>query len=178
MSALTPDETILGLLAAQPQHGYQLLESFDDPLRLGNVWKLGTSQLYAVLKRLERQGWITGEARGAENAPPRTEYAITDGGWTALRGWLNDPQPSPSVRRVRVEFLSRLYIAQTLHLSPQSIINHQREACRTEIARIQEHHGELPAGVGALARDLIIAQLEALMTWIEHCETVLAHEKV
>jgi DNA-binding PadR family transcriptional regulator len=73
MSALTPDETIVGLLASQPQHGYQLLETFNRPDSLGNVWSLSTSQLYAVLKRLERQGWITGQPLASEIAPPRTE---------------------------------------------------------------------------------------------------------
>jgi DNA-binding PadR family transcriptional regulator len=110
MSALTPDETILGLLVVQPQHGYQLLEAFHDQDRLGQVWSLSTSQLYAVLKRLERRAWIVGHQIDSENAPPRTEYATTQAGLEQLMIWLNEPHPSPSIRRVRVEFLSRLYI--------------------------------------------------------------------
>lgn len=177
MNALTPDETILGILAAQPQHGYALLTAFDDPARLGSVWKMSASQLYAVLKRLERQGWVAGTEQGTENAPPRTEYAITDAGWMALRGWLDDPRPSPSVRRVRVEFLSRLYIAQLLRRSPQPIIAHQRSACDAELARIRGLAAELPSGTGALAQALMIVQLEALLGWIDDCESILVHER-
>lgn len=173
MSALTPDETILGLLAAQPQHGYHLLTAFGDPARLGNVWKLSTSQLYAVLKRLERQGWLSGSEHMVEDAPPRIEYAITEAGWIVLRRWLEDPNPSPSVRRVRVEFLSRLYVAQLLRLSPHMIITHQRESCRAEIEHLRGLNAELTQVIGALACGLMIAQLEALLRWIDECEAAL-----
>jgi DNA-binding PadR family transcriptional regulator len=58
MSSLTPDETILGLLAVQARHGYELLECFRSTYQPGRVWNLNTSHIYAVLKRLEREGWI------------------------------------------------------------------------------------------------------------------------
>jgi len=57
MATITPDETILGLLAVRERHGYDLLDCFRDPSQLGEVWNLSTSQLYAVLKRLE--SWPT-----------------------------------------------------------------------------------------------------------------------
>ena len=61
MSSITPDETILGLLAVRARHGYELLDCFRDPSQLGEVWKLSTSQIYAVLKRLESQGLTEGQ---------------------------------------------------------------------------------------------------------------------
>src|SRR5262245_54100689 len=108
MSLPTPDETLLGLLMSNPQHGYQLLETFQDSSALGRVWKLSTSQLYAVLKRLHEQAFIRGEEAYSPDAPPRTIYHITSAGQAHVQAWLNEPQPSPSVRRVRVECLSRL----------------------------------------------------------------------
>ena len=173
MSALTPDETILGLLAAQSQHGYQLLEVFRDPQRLGNVWKLSTSQLYAVLKRLERQQWISGVEQLSENAPPRIEYSITAHGWTILNHWLNDVTPSASVRRIRVEFLSRLYIAQLLKYPIEPIIAQQRAACQAEYTRLQSAHASTPNGIDSLAADMVITQLEAVLAWIDRCKLVL-----
>jgi DNA-binding PadR family transcriptional regulator len=173
MSALAPDETILGLLASKPQHGYQFLETFNRPDNLGNVWDLSTSQLYAVLKRLERQGWITGRQMESEIAPPRTEYALTKQGADHLNTWLNEDNPSSSIRRVRVEFLSRLYVAQLLELPVQPIIARQRAACQSEHARklaLQENN---VAGVGWLASELVIAQLDAVLQWIDRCKLVL-----
>ena len=60
MSTLTPDETILGLIAIQTCYGYELIETFRSSSELGDIWKMSTSQIYAVLKRLERVGLIDG----------------------------------------------------------------------------------------------------------------------
>ena len=81
---LLPDETLLGLLAAHAQHGYQLIDCFRDPAQLGNVWSLGTSQIYAVLKRLETQGLIAGRAVESADAPTRVEYSLTEAGMQSL----------------------------------------------------------------------------------------------
>ncbi len=102
MIHLTPDETLLGLLAARSQHGYQLLDTFRNPDQLGLVWNLGTSQLYAVLKRLESQGLIAGQQVDSPDAPPRTDYALSEAGRARLTAWLYDAQPSSSIRRVVV----------------------------------------------------------------------------
>lgn len=166
MSALTPDETILGVLLAQPQHGYQLLDAFHDPQRLGKVWSLSTSQLYAVLKRLEREGWITGRQIDSANAPTRTEYAITQSGCNHVMTWLHEPNPSPSIRRVRVEFLSRLYVAHLLRLPTHAIIVQQRSVCAAERSRMLSSQDT--AGFGGLASALVIAQLDAVLGWIDH----------
>lgn len=166
----TPDEVILGLLALEPQHGYQLLETFNASNELGLVWSLSHSQLYAVLKRLESAKLIHGREITQENAPPRTEYAPTQAGLGRLHTWLNEPNPSPSVRRVRVEFLSRLYVAYRLNLSITAIVEHQRAACAREVAALRAQQTPLDGAFGALPLTLIIAQLGAVLTWIDQCE--------
>ena len=98
MASLTPDDTLLGLLAANARHGYQLLDCFRDPAQLGEVWNLSTSQLYAVLKRLSAQGLITGDEIPSEDAPTRTEYRLTLAGSKRLESWLHEACPSPSRR--------------------------------------------------------------------------------
>ena len=74
MTSLTPDDTLLGLLAAQAAHGYQLIHCFRDPAHLGEVWNLSVSQLYAVLKRLEQQRLIKGQQveNRINRAPPES----------------------------------------------------------------------------------------------------------
>lgn len=167
---LTPDETLLGLLAAQARHGYQLIDCFRDPAQLGNVWSLSTSQIYAVLKRLDAQGLIVGQAFASADAPTRTEYALTEAGVRRLEAWLTEPQPSSSVRRVRVEFLSRLYIARLLNLPTLELVRTQKQSCRERrAARIVDRDCAAP-GVGRLAIELEIAQLDAILDWIDRCE--------
>lgn len=174
MRKLTPDDTLLGLLAADSQHGYQLLETFRDPQQLGRVWYVSTSQLYAVLKRLEQQGLIAGHQVACADAPTRTEYALTEAGQARLRAWLDEPNPSPSLRRIRVEFLSRLYIAGLLGDAAGPIIARQRAACERRLEGLREKRAETAQGVGDLALEMVIAQLEAILGWLGACDAALS----
>jgi len=172
MAQLTPDETLLGLIAARPRHGYDLLDTFRDPNQLGKVWTLSTSQLYAVLKRLEQQGLTQVREVVTPDAPTRTEHTLTDAGHERLWAWLQEEYPSASVRRVRVEFLSRLYVARLLNLPTVEIIQRQKRACRDERSVLVTERDQAQPGIGFLAVSLGIAQLDAILQWIERCELV------
>lgn len=174
MSAITPDETVLGLLAAQARHGYQLLDCFQDPRKLGRVWKLSTSQLYNVLKRLEREGAIVGCEVASESGPPRTEYTLSAAGQARLSAWLNEPNPSSSIRRVRVEFLSRLFIAHALALPTSAIVHRQREACLRERERLAAEHSMAQSSIESLTLAFVVEQLDGVLRWLSTCETLLA----
>src|SRR5689334_5265149 len=159
MSLPTPDETLLGLLMATPQHGYQLLETFEDSSALGRVWKLSTSQLYAVLKRLQEQGFIKGKEAYSPDAPPRTIYHITQSGQAQMQAWLDEAQPSSSVRRVRVECLSRLYVARLLNISTADILQRQKVACEYKYQQLMAQREPGNDSTGSLALELEIAQM-------------------
>ncbi|MEO8397418.1 MAG: PadR family transcriptional regulator [Chloroflexota bacterium] len=167
---LLPDETLLGLLAAHAQHGYQLIDCFRDPAQLGNVWSLGTSQIYAVLKRLETQGLIVGCAVDSADAPTRIEYSLTEAGMQSLEIWLNAAEPRAAARQVRVEFLSRLYIARLLNRPTLEIVRRQKASCRQRLAARIVARDTAPLGVGRLALDLEVAQLEIILDWLDRCE--------
>lgn len=169
MATLSPDETILGLLAARPQHGYELLEAFHSPAALGRVWRLSTSQLYNILKRLESANYITGHVYTSPSGPPRTEYCLTEAGHAHFTRWLFHDAPSASIRRVRVEFLSRLYLARLLRLPTAGIIQAQIEACRHELARLRDH-GTDGSGMERLADTFVARQLEAVLDWLQHIQ--------
>ena len=167
---LLPDETLLGLLAAHAQHGYQLIDCFRDPAQLGTVWSLSTSQLYAILKRLEAQSLISGREVESLDAPTRVEYTLTPAGLSRLETWLTETQPAAAARQVRVQFLSRLYIARLLDLPTLEIVRRQKESCRQRLAaRIVDRDCAVP-GVGRLALELEVAQLEVILDWLDRCE--------
>jgi DNA-binding PadR family transcriptional regulator len=170
MSQITPDETLLGLLAKRPRHGYELLDCFHDPAQLGEVWRLSTSQLYAVLKRLEADGSTVGCAVAGSDAPTRVEYQITERGAARLQAWLDEPNPSPSVHRVRVEFLSRLYIARLLNIPTIPIVARQKQACLLKRAELQTQLAQIAPGVGRLTLELVIGQLDVITNWLDRCE--------
>jgi DNA-binding PadR family transcriptional regulator len=171
MTRLTPDEVLLGLLKDQPAHGYELLETFRDPAHLGHIWNMSTSQLYAVLKRLEEDGLISGAEIPQPNAPARTEYRLTDRGEARLERWLAEPRPPISIHRIRVQFLSRLYIAALLDRPAEAIIHRQLAACQKQLARTRAEKHRAVSPVKALTLDFVIGQLEACIAWLGHCQT-------
>jgi DNA-binding PadR family transcriptional regulator len=172
MASLTPDQTLLGLLAVQPQHGYQLLSHFRKDGDLASVWSLSTSQLYAVLRRLETTDAVRTQSVPSAVAPERTVFFLTESGHKRLLEWLHDPAPAASVRSVRVEFLSRLHILRLLNLPTTSLIARQRTACLERRRELVEQREAVVPGVPFLALELQIAQLDAILNWIDRCELV------
>lgn len=170
MSALTPDMVILGLLRHKPQHGYDLLTCFSDPAQLGRVWKLSTSQIYNVLKRLEQHTSIIGRVIESDTSPARVEYHITALGESQLMTWLNHPSPSASVRKIRVEFISRLHIARLLGHPTTPIIEAQKRACEDELSRLHAEREHAPTSTYSLVIDLVIGQLQTICVWLPSCE--------
>lgn len=172
MNKLSPDCVVLGLLAIAPCHGYRLLAFFHDPAELGQIWRMSTSQLYVVLKRLEQRGWVTGQERASADAPARTEYRLTESGRASLYAWLHEAQPTARVRSVRIEFLSRLYIARALGVPTTAIVKAQQRVCLDERARLLAERDKTSPGVSFLALEFMIMQLDAVLQWIDRCVIV------
>lgn len=162
-----PDEVILGLLKAQPTHGYELLEYFRSRTHLGHIWTMSTSQLYAVLKRLEREGAIEGQEVAVQNAPTRVEYSVTETGLHQLETWLFDPHPSSSIHRIRVLFLSRIYLANLLVLSPEQIIKAQIQACQLQKDKFIEQKKRYRSDIELLTIEFVIQQLDSAIGWLK-----------
>lgn len=169
MTKLSPDPVFLGLLEARSCHGYQLLEHFRAGEQLAHIWNLSTSQLYAILKRLEREELIDGREEDSHDAPMRTVYWLTPRGREALYAWLNEPAPLASTRHIRTEFLSRLYIAQLLDRPIAPLIEAQRQTVFAMQRALIEHRDAYPRGVGYLALDLRIRELDVIVEWLAQC---------
>ena len=74
---------VLGLLAEEPMHGYDLLERFR--ARSMGFWvEVGKASVYQTLHRLEARGLITGRAQDGREGPDRRVYRITRAGRSRL----------------------------------------------------------------------------------------------
>jgi PadR family transcriptional regulator AphA len=166
MKRPVPDQVILGLIKAKPAHGYELLDKFNSQAHLGRIWTMSTSQLYAVLKRLEESSLITGMQIETEGAPPRIIYTITESGEDDLLNWLFDPNPPTSVHRLRIMFLSRLYIADILNLPVAPIFANQRKVCIDQIEKFQLEKAYVGSKLEMLTIGFIIGQLESAIEWL------------
>ncbi len=170
MNRPVPDEVVLGLLKVQPAHGYELLEWFRSKSLLGRIWTMSTSQLYAVLKRLESGGAIQGEKYDDPNAPPRVEYHVTEFGNQQLDAWLTDQYPSVSIHLVRVVFLSRIFIANLLGLPTCEIVTAQVRVLQHQLEEFERQRDSFQSEMEGLTLDFVTSQLQAAITWLEHSD--------
>jgi DNA-binding PadR family transcriptional regulator len=67
---------VLGLLAEEPMHGYDLLERFR-ARGMGFWTDVSRASVYQVLKRLEREGLVSGRAQEGSEGPDRRIFRIT-----------------------------------------------------------------------------------------------------
>jgi DNA-binding PadR family transcriptional regulator len=167
MRVPVPDELILGLLAAEPMHGYQILARFEAPSELGRVWTMSRSQVYAVLKRLEQENLIRGRSVRGHDAPDRTVYDVTGAGRRRLERWLLASPLSASVRSIRVEFISRLYVAERLALPTDPIVERQKSACLDRLQALQEERQAAESPTERRSLDFVLGQLGAAVGWLE-----------
>ncbi len=104
------------------------------------------------------------------DAPVRTEYGLTNVGEARLQTWLDEPSPSASVHRVRVEFLSRLYVARFLDVPTIPILERQKASCRQKRMELAACLETAQPGIGRLTLELGLAQLDAILNWLDRCE--------
>ena len=172
-SHLSPEYVLLGFLALNPSHGYEIHQRLESELK--HIWRLSLSQVYNVLNRLEKEGLIDGELNPQENRPDRTLFQITPSGREHFEIWLNTPI-GPSVRALRMAFITKLYF------STQLADGQLDNRIRTQEAEIQRGLEKLKGDLNALPekRDfnrlslkLRTSQLESLLHWLQECRSEL-----
>lgn len=165
----SPQLLLLGLLAQEPMHGYELYQNLtSSPLR--KVWNLGRSQTYKLLRELEALGYVEGQRELQENRPAKKIYHITLLGREAFLRWLEMPIATP--RLIRVEFLAKLFLAQPLGLQMTGrVIDIQIAACQRRLARLQEEVSD--KGFDHLVFHFRSGQIQAIIDWLEYCRSML-----
>ena len=165
-AGVSPQPALLGLLLSEPKHGYELFQEFGR--ELGRVWRIGQSQLYAQLKLLEESGLVSVHIEEQPNRPARKVYRLTPQGRAAFEEWVH--QPTPYLRRIRVEFLARLYFFQRLSLDGQDeLVAEQKAVCRDQIARFDRLMAGTEEPFAHLVLEFRRGQLEAVVHWLERC---------
>lgn len=169
-SAVSPEYPLLGFLSIGPAHGYELKRRLSG--ELPGLWNLSESQLYATLKRLEGRGLITARLPEGVGRAARRRFHLTPAGTRHLEAWLTSPTP-PSVRAVRVEFLTRLHFALLRDRGfAREILERQSESIRQALSRLQASLRPGPA-LPRLAVQLRIRQLRSAIEWLGECRTAL-----
>ena len=170
---LSPQWVLLGLLIRKPLHGYELHQFFTPPSPLGQIWYLGISRLYKLLQNLEEQGYLEVARESQDTRPDKKVYHVTPSGQEAFLQWLQ--APVQGVRSIRVEFLGKLYLAQTL--GPEMVerlIDTQTESCEELLRTIEA--GMPGEGFEDLVLRFRAGQIEAALKWLGECRRTLLRE--
>lgn len=81
--------TLLGFINYSPLTGYELKKHMDNSTQF--FWHASLSQIYPVLKKLEKDGLIKSKKIPQESTPDKKIYSITKDGKTEFLTWLAKP---------------------------------------------------------------------------------------
>jgi DNA-binding PadR family transcriptional regulator len=159
------DKALLGLLRDEPRHGYELAREFAAETPLGEIVHLELSMLYALLKKLERDGLVRSIMQAQGPRPPRKIFTLTDEGHDALDRWL--AEPVERTRDLRLEFLLKLYIARNAEPAlARNLIAAQHDVCEGHINSLQDQIDAEDDSFRRLVLEMRRAQNVALLEWL------------
>jgi PadR family transcriptional regulator AphA len=146
---------LLGLLTHGEASGWDLRVRLEEDASLG--WDADLAQIYPVLKRLLRGGFVALKRRRSAQGPPRREYRLTASGRRELRSWLNEP---PELSRPKDASLARLAFLERRAPEDRAAYLHAYRALVADAAKREE-----PGATAARRRRR--ALLEAELAWAD-----------
>lgn len=161
---------LLGFLLQDSQHGYQLHQMISDPSGLGLIWHLKQSQLYALLAKLETEGWVTSTLQSQEPHPPRRVFELTQAGKKTFQEWRISPVTAP--RLIRQDFFAKLFFAlREDRTVVMQLIDSQRDVCKGWLIEFKE---KLESSENLSYRwsmyQYRLGQVQALLSWLDAYE--------
>ncbi len=159
---MATSEVVLALLRNGPAHGYDLKRNHD--AWFPDYKPLAYGQVYATLSRLERDGLVEVRETRVGSGPERTVYGLRKRGEQELREWLAAPaRPAASSAD---EIVRKTVAALRTGVDPREFLARQRAAHLRRIAELTAHELEGDP-VARLARDHLVAHLDADLRWLE-----------
>lgn len=164
--SIAPEPALLGFLQEGPLHGYDLHKEVVS--NLGAVWRLGLSQMYAILKEYETRGWIKTIVVTPQNGrPARKMLKLTAQGKRAFAAWMQ--QSARGLREFRVDFFARLYFARRAgHPALRAFLKQQITSTQNEYDALLE--AEPPSEFAGVVVSFRRAQLDAILAWLHQLE--------
>lgn len=131
-------QTVLGLLAAGPAHGYRLCARMNTSF--GAMRAIGSSRVYAVLAELEREGLATGRTERDARSGTRRLFELTGRGHAAHRAWLARPMECRGL--LRRPLLVKIAVARSLgERVPARTLRAERNARERLLRSLREARG-------------------------------------
>ncbi|RME37431.1 MAG: PadR family transcriptional regulator [Thermoflexia bacterium] len=165
---------LLGLLAQQPRHGYELRAAFEALVGGRDTWEVKAGQVYATLERLAEAGLIAEVGVEREGGPEKRIYALTPAGREALHEWFYTGIASDHHRD---EFFVKLMIGLLVEGTDlHRLIQVQRSTLYQELHRFTRQRMETDPKTElayVLFLDKVVMHLEADLRWLDMVEARL-----
>ncbi len=157
------DFPVLGALYLGSAHGYDLCRGLKE--RLGEIWRLHTSHIYALLAGLEKDGLVSHERIDQKARPAKKVFSITDEGRIVFLMWVRSPVMN--VRDIRLEFLTKLHFARLdSPTAVEDLIANQLSVCRSNEKRLASSRRLCRTDTERAALDYRLAMLNAVQEWL------------
>ncbi|OLC42967.1 MAG: helix-turn-helix transcriptional regulator [Chloroflexi bacterium] len=159
---------LLGLLAAESLHGYEIKQRFED--MLGGTWELNIGSVYQALQRLERDGLV--EPVGDRGDRGKQLFRATSAGEAALAEWLEGVDEEPQLLREEIYIKVVLGARRNQNGAMGRLLKRQRHAYLQRLRDLADSEKEAQArGRTELALLFKGGRLhtEADLKWLEAC---------
>ena len=171
------DISLLGFLSIKPMHGYELHKQVTDLSGFGIVWNIKIGKLYAMLNRLEKDGYIHSTISREGNRPARNEFSITNKGKKTFDAW--SVSPVNRGREFRIIFLLKLYFSLMRGIErANKLINSQIDTCNSWLSDGKVIFNDFeditavdkfPGIVNAYRK----IQIQGYLSWLDWCKGAL-----
>jgi PadR family transcriptional regulator, phenolic acid-responsive transcriptional regulator len=174
----TLELAILGLLALEPQSGYDLMKLFETTA-MGN-YSSSPGAIYPALRRLEKRRLVDGEVDRTRALRPRKVFRPTAAGSKRLEEWLRRPITVDDVRRHLDELLLRFAFHSLLEeQASRDFLAALADRVDEYVAELREQRQLFSAGEpphGRMAFELGLEQYRATARWARKALRTLKEE--
>lgn len=168
------DFVVLGALMDGPKHGYEIMQFLASALEA--TWRLGTSQLYVLLKRLEEEGCLHSSSETQESRPTKRVFRLTNKGKKDFLQWLS--RPVEHIRDFRMEFLCKMFFLDHLSLpGAHELVEAQIRALENLLDKIRKSNGMNGVGFKKLVYSFKERNAESMLSWlVEEARPFVGHK--
>ena len=165
---MSPEYALLGILMTGPKHGYEMHSYFSS--HMDQFWRLSMSQIYALLKRMEKNGVVISKSEWQNNRPPKKIFSITQTGKEGFLNWVYSPVNH--VRNMRIEFMAKLFFINELKLKRAADIIDKQIAILRETLHLLQHPKEKTMDEFQKAlHSFKISQTTSAIEWLKECKS-------
>lgn len=172
---LSPEYALLGILMPGPKHGYEVHREFSS--KMSQFWHLNMSQIYALLKRMEKNGMVVSREVRQENRPAKRIFSVTREGKQRFQNWIYSPVRH--VRDLRIEFMAKVFFVEELKVKgAHDLIEKQIEVLQERLGEIKGSREKAADGFQSLLYSFKIAQITSALKWLKECKSYFCQNEV